>query len=103
MNYKMVTYILGWIMIFEAIFMLVPSVTAIVYGESTLWYFLGTALICFIFGRLLTFKKRQNRTLYSRDGFVIVAMSWIILSIFGSFPLVFTKVLPSFIDALFEE
>ncbi len=102
MNFKMVTYILGWILVFEAIFMTVPVITAVIYGETALWYFLGTAAVCLILGRLLTFKKRKNTTLYSRDGFIIVSMSWIVISIFGAIPMWLSGAIPSFVDALFE-
>lgn len=102
MNYKMITYILGWILIFEGLFMAVPVLTAIIYGESALWYFLGTAALCLALGWLLTFKKRKNTTLYSREGFVVVAMSWIVLSIFGALPMWLCGAIPSFVDALFE-
>ncbi len=102
MNYKMISYILGWIMIFEGLFMVVPIITAIVYGESMVWYFLGTAVFCAAAGRLLTFKKRKNTTLYTRDGCVIVAMSWIVLSIFGAMPMWLSGEIPGFVDALFE-
>lgn len=98
----MVTYVLGWILIFEAIFMAVPALTAIIYGESALWYFLGTAVVCAVLGRLLTFRKRKNTTLYARDGFVIVSMSWIVLSVFGAIPMWMSGAIPSFVDALFE-
>jgi len=102
MNYKMVTYVLGWILVFEAIFLLVPCITAVVYGESALWYFLATAVLCAVLGRLLTFRKRKNTTLYSRDGFVVVALSWIVMSIFGALPMWMCGAIPHYIDALFE-
>ena len=102
MNYKMVTYILGWIMIFEAIFMAVPSITAVIYGESALWSFLITAGICLVIGGLLTMKKRKKTTLYARDGLAIVALSWIVLSLFGALPMWMSGAIPSFVDALFE-
>lgn len=102
MNYKMVTYILGWIMIFEAIFMAVPSITAVIYGESALWSFLITAGICLVIGSLLTMKKRKKTTLYARDGLAIVALSWIVLSLFGALPMWMSGAIPSFVDALFE-
>ena len=103
MNYRMITYILGWILIFEAIFMAVPTVTAICYGESAVWWFLATAAVCVAIGLLLTqIKKPQNKTLYSREGFVIVSLSWIVLSVFGSLPFFLSGEIPSFIDALFE-
>ena len=103
MNYRMITYILGWILIFEALFMAVPILTAVCYGESTVWWFLATAAVCVLIGMLLTkIKKPQNKTLYSREGFVIVSLSWIALSVFGSFPFFLSGEIPSYIDALFE-
>ena len=103
MNYRMITYILGWILIFEAIFMAVPALTAVCYGESTVWWFLATAAVCVSIGMLLTkIKKPQNKTLYSREGFVIVSLSWIALSVFGCLPFFLSGEIPSFIDALFE-
>lgn len=103
MNYRMITYILGWILIFEAIFMAVPALTAVCYGESAVLWFLATAAVCVLIGMLLTkIKKPQNKTLYSKEGFVIVSLSWIALSVFGCLPFFLSKEIPSFIDALFE-
>ena len=103
MNYRMITYILGWILIFEALFMAVPAITAVCYRESAVWWFLATAAICALIGLLLTkIKKPQSKKLYSREGFVIVSLSWIVLSVFGSLPFVLSGEIPSFIDALFE-
>lgn len=103
MNYRMITYILGWILIFEAIFMAVPVITAVCYGESAVWWFLATAAVCVSIGLMLTkIKKPQNKKLYSREGFVIVSLSWIVLSVFGSLPFFLSGEIPSFIDALFE-
>lgn len=102
MNYKMITYILGWLLIFEAIFMLVPIAAAFCFGEQQAWYFIAVAAFCAVAGRLLTFKKRKNTTLYSRDGFMVVAISWIVLSVFGALPFFISGCIPSFVDALFE-
>ncbi len=102
MNFKMITYVIGWLLIFEAIFMTVPVITAICYGETQVWYFIGTALFCLIAGKLLTLKKRKKTTLYARDGFVIVALSWIVMSIFGAMPFFLSGAIPNYVDALFE-
>ncbi len=101
MNFKMIKNVLGWILIFEAMFLAVPLVTAIVYKEALL-PFLGTILICLAAGFALTIGKTEKKTLYSKDGFVIVALSWIVLSLFGALPFIFSGAIPSFIDALFE-
>ncbi len=104
MNYRMITYTLGWILIFEAGFMVVPLVTAAAYAEGKAAVCFGVSmLICLVIGGLLAFvKKPVNKRLYSREGFVIVSLSWIALSLFGALPLWISREIPSFVDALFE-
>ena len=98
----MIRNILGWILIFEAGFMLVPLLTALIYTEDIFLSYLISMGVCLIIGFLLIWKKPSNRTLYSRDGFVIVSLSWILLSIFGALPLFISREIPSYVDALFE-
>ena len=102
MNYRMISYILGWILIFEGLFLSVPMLTAIVYGESVLPSYLIAMGICFLIGGLLVFKKPKKKQLFAREGCVIVALSWIVLSAFGALPFLMTREIPPFIDALFE-
>jgi len=103
MNFKMIRYILGWLLIFESIFLIIPSITALVYGEwYTLTSFLFALFLCLALGSILIYRKPQNTVLYSREGFVIVSLSWIVLSIFGALPLCISGAIPSFVDALFE-
>ena len=103
MNYRMIKNILGWLLIFEAGFFIVPIITAAVYRERVILDFLLAALICVCIGTVfLLICKPKSKTLYSRDGFVIVSLSWIALSIFGSLPFITSGVIPSYIDALFE-
>ena len=102
MNYRMIKYITGWLLIFEALFMTVPAITAVIYRESELWHFLmvmaGSALI----GLLMILRRPANTTLYAKEGFVIVSLSWIVLSLVGSLPLFISGAIPNYIDALFE-
>ena len=102
MNYRMITYILGWILLFEAGFLLVPSLTALIYGEAAIKGFLLSIAICVLASALLIFKKPKNTALRSRDGFVIVSLSWIVLSLFGALPFMLTGVTSSYADAFFE-
>ncbi|MBR2459686.1 MAG: TrkH family potassium uptake protein [Clostridia bacterium] len=103
MNYKMIRFIIGWILIFEAIFLMFPAITAIIYGEKRpLLAFMLTVLLCATIGLLLVFRKPRNTVLYSREGFVIVSMSWIVLSLFGAIPIWLSGAIPNYIDALFE-
>ena len=47
-------------------------------------------------------KKVKHPQIFNREGFVAVALSWIVLSIFGAIPFVITGEIPSYVDALFE-
>ena len=102
MNYRMISYIIGCIWLFEGAFLLVPVITALVYGENAVFAFLWTMLICVGVGVLLTIKKPKNQTLRARDGFVVVSLSWIAISLLGALPFIFEGVTTSYVDALFE-
>lgn len=103
MNFAMVRYIIGFILQFEAGFMLLPLIVGIVYKEPrAATAFSITAASCFVFGKLLVLKRPKQKELYTREGFVSVALSWLIMSIFGALPFVITGEIPHFIDALFE-
>ena len=102
MNFRLITQTMGYILWVEAGFLLLPALTACVCGEVYWRQFLLTAALCAAVGtglRLIPVKKAQ---MHSRDGFVAVALSWVLLSLFGALPYVFTGAMTSYIDALFE-
>lgn len=102
MNYLIVKSIIGRVLYFEAAFMLLPCVTALIYQEYSGWSFVFTALLCVLFGAVLTRKKPKNTVFYVKEGFVSVALSWIVLSLMGGLPFLFSGVISNPIDALFE-
>lgn len=102
MNYGMILHMLGWICYFEAVFMMLPVLVALIYRESAGYAYLGVMALCAVIGFLATRRKVRNRKIYGRDGLVIVALGWIVLSIFGALPFVISGDIPSFVDALFE-
>lgn len=102
MNFRIIKRTLGWILFFEAVFFLIPILTAIVYQEKEGWDFLWSALICCAFGGLCFIGKPKSDSIYAKEGYVIVALSWIVLSLFGALPFWLSGAIPSYIDALFE-
>ena len=99
----MIKHTLGSLLMFEAAFFVLPLICAIVYGEwHTLFAFLISAAICLAIGGLCMMKKPEKTTIYAREGFVIVSLSWILLSVFGALPFLLAGCTTSFIDALFE-
>lgn len=102
MNYSMIIFILGHLLRYEAIFMILPTVTGFIYGETEAYAFLGISLLTFFIGTILSCKQPKSKQLYPRDGSVTVAFGWIVLSIFGALPFTFSGDIPFYVDALFE-
>ncbi|MCM1209266.1 MAG: TrkH family potassium uptake protein, partial [Ruminococcus sp.] len=102
MNYGVVVYIIGWLMNFEAAFMTMPCLVALLKGEKEGLAFLWVLLGCALVGSLLVHKKPKDMTFYVKEGFVTVALSWIIMSVIGCLPFVLNGDIPDFVDALFE-
>ena len=102
MNYSMIKYTLGWLLMFMGVFFTVPLITAAIYWEPAFFSFLIMIAISVGLGLLMTLKKPKNSTLYAKEGFVIVSASWILLSLFGALAFVLSGATTNFVDALFE-
>ncbi|MBE6600502.1 MAG: TrkH family potassium uptake protein [Ruminococcaceae bacterium] len=101
MNYRMIGYLLGIVLLIEAGLMLIPATVSLIYGEATM-PFLATVAILLAIAIPLTVKKPKNTRIYARDGFITVASAWILLSAFGALPFVIGGAIPNYIDAFFE-
>lgn len=102
MNYSMIRYIIGKVLLMEGILMLLPAMVGIVYREKSTIAFFVVAIVCIIAGLLTRVKKSHNNQFYALEGYVTVALSWIVLSIFGSLPFIISGEIPDVVDALFE-
>ena len=101
MNYKYILKKLGNILLIEALLLILPLIVTIYYKENTI-PFIYTIIILIIFGTFLSFIKAKRNTYYAKEGILITTLAWLLLSIFGSLPFVFSGEIPSFIDAFFE-
>ncbi|MBQ8304908.1 MAG: TrkH family potassium uptake protein [Blautia sp.] len=102
MNYSIIAYLIGWLLKLEAGLMLLPCLTALIYREKNGLAFVITIVICLAVGIPLTLKKPQKKAFYMREGYVTVALSWIVLSMAGALPFVISRSIPHYLDALFE-
>ena len=102
MNKSMVRYILGLILLFEAAFMVLPAAVGLYLHDSTCIWFLISAAVTGLLGFLMRLPKPRSTAMYAKDGFVIVALSWILLSLFGAAPFTLSGEIPSYLDAVFE-
>ncbi len=102
MNYRMIVYLSGVILMIEAAFLLLPLLVAWLYGESSGIYFLAALAAAGLLGFGLTRRKPAKRTLYAREGFVLTSLSWIVISLVGAAPFTLSGQIPSYLDAVFE-
>lgn len=102
MNTRMIVYILGRMLGVEALVLLIPAVVSGIYGEEGWKAFGITSLILCVLYLLFGYKKPEDRKIYGKDGFVIIASAWILWSLFGALPFWISGTIPSFVDAVFE-
>ena len=105
-NKRMIAYVLGTLTLAEAAMMVLPCIVALIYsGTEGFWplnSFLITMAIMLAFGfGMLAFKPRE-KTIYSRDGFILVSLGWIIFSLFGALPFTISGDIPNYLNAVFE-
>nr|WP_283245887.1 TrkH family potassium uptake protein [Ligaoa zhengdingensis] len=99
----MIFSILGRIMHVVAALLLLPLAVALLYREDTILAFLLPIGVLMLLGTLLSrLEPRHNRTYYARDGFITVALAWILISLFGALPFWLSGEIPSFVDSFFE-
>ena len=102
MNYSMIAYIIGWILSVEAALMVPSILVGFLYRESAVYALIISAVLCLLIGLPLIRKKPTNKAFYAREGGVIVALCWIIMSIMGSLPFILSGEISNPVDALFE-
>lgn len=100
MRNKLVYKYLGKVLLAFSALCIVPILVSIFYHENII-SFLIPGIISLILGYFLNLIKAEKQTLYSKDGFIIVALAWIIISILGAIPFMIDCNV-SFYDAFFE-
>lgn len=102
MNTKIVRYILCRMLGVEAALLLVPVLVAVIYQEKCgIVFLIPIGILCLLFwvaGR----KRPEHGQIYGKEGMVIVALAWILWSLFGAMPFTLSGYIPSYVDAFFE-
>ena len=103
MNHKIVSYMVGRILQIEALLLMLPLIASVIYGEKCVFAFLISALTAFSIGLILTYIFGKNdKMIFAKEGFAIVALAWIAMSLIGALPFYISREIPSYIDAFFE-
>lgn len=104
MNHKRILYTIGQVIMVEAVFLALPLLVAVIYGEQKgVLAFLIPAVGALVLGGLLTlFGKKASFELRSGDGMLIVSGAWLGMSLIGAIPFVIAIDSCSYVDAFFE-
>lgn len=103
MNRKMIVYTMLHVLMICGVMLAIPAVVSLIYREwQTATAFAITSAASVATGCLSFALKPKDKTIYAREGFLIVALSWVIVSAVGAVPFVASGVSGSYIDALFE-
>jgi trk system potassium uptake protein TrkH len=102
-NFRIILRVLSFLLLVVAVFMLSGILVAWYYNES-IWPLLISALFTGMVGGLiwLVLGKRQKKGIAKREGYLIVALSWVVVSLFGTIPYILSGSIPSFTNAFFE-
>ena len=101
----MIFYMVGNIIKLEALMLILPLIVSVFYNEiNCINAFSASIVAATVIGFLLTiiFDPKDNKVIYAREGFIIVTLAWIFLSVIGALPFVITQEIPNFFDAVFE-
>ena len=101
MNHRMIIRTLGLIVLCVAALMLLPLIASLCYGESVMHFIITIAIGAVLGTGALCIRPKSSR-LTAREGFLIIALGWIVLSMLGALPFFLSGEIPNYIDALFE-
>jgi trk system potassium uptake protein TrkH len=103
MNIKIIIRVIGLLMFVEGVAMLLALAVSLIYNESdTMGFVLSSCLNMTVGASIIWLTRNVNKDIGKREGFIIVALVWIVFSLLGSLPYIFTGSIPSYTDAFFE-
>ena len=103
MNYRIIFHMAGRVLLAEAGLLVLPLAVSFLYREDCAWAVLASMAVAAVLGGLLTLLARpRSHKFFSREGYIIVALAWVLLSAVGALPFWFSREIPSYADAFFE-
>ena len=101
-NYKTVFFTLGILQIILGVSMFIPIIAQFIYSEIDSSFF-GASIVTIVFGSLFFLSNLDHdKKLNLQQAFLLTALSWLSIAIFGSLPFIFSTMELSITDAFFE-
>lgn len=104
MNWSYIQYLIGRLLMVLSLLMLPSLLVAVIYQNEVkvILAFVISMIITFIVGKVMSFRQPEKDVFFAREGFVLVSLSWFLISIFGALPFYLSGAVNSYVDALFE-
>ncbi|MEO5789009.1 potassium transporter TrkG [Gelidibacter sp.] len=103
LNYKIIFYFFGLLLLFNGGFMLLSTLVSLIYKDGvTLKLFLSGLAVLLVGVLLMISTRNHSKEMNKREGYIVVTFGWIVMTISGAMPYMVTEVIPSFTSAFFE-
>lgn len=103
LNYKIIFHFFGLLLLFNGGFMLLSSLISLIYSDGvTLNLFLSGFVTLLVGGICMFFTKDHQKVMNKREGYIVVTFGWIVMTLSGTLPYLFTGSIPDFTNAFFE-
>ena len=103
LNYKIIFHFLGLLLVFNGAFMFIAALIGAIYKDGVSGQIVIAAGITIVFGGLaMLFTRNHRKEINKREGYIVVAFGWIVMSLSGTLPYVISGSIPSFTNAFFE-
>ena len=103
LNYKIIFHFFGLLLLFNGGFMMLATLISLIYKDGvTLNLFLASLSTLLIGGVAMYGTKNHSKEMNKREGYIVVAFGWIVMSLTGTLPYMATESIPTFTEAFFE-
>ncbi len=103
LNYKIIFHFLGLLLLFNGGFMMIATLISLIYKDGVTFELFLSGIVTLLIGVVtMTTTKNHIKEINKREGYIVVAFGWIVMSLSGTLPYLVTEAIPSFTDAFFE-
>ncbi len=94
---------MGLLLLFNGGFMLLSALVSLLYKDGFTFQLFLAGIVTLVIGAIgMFFTRKHEKEINKREGYIVVALGWVIMSLSGTLPYVFTQTIPSFTNAFFE-
>lgn len=103
LNFRIILHIMGLLILFNGGFMLLAGLVSVIYSEPTAMPIFGASILSMLLGiTAMFFTQGHKKEVKKKEGYIIVTGGWLIMSITGTLPYLFSGAIPNLTDAFFE-